>query len=133
MKQIYGLIVVSLLLISCGRGQKPVANAQTTVKFYMTDHDFGTYAERESKTCSFVFRNEGSNPLVISRAEADCGCTTVAFPKRPIAPGKKDSLIITYDGNGFTPGAYRKWITVQTNGADTAIMLTIRGRYEPID
>lgn len=135
MKQIYCAILLLLILSGCKQRLKPVStpSVQTTIRFENTDHDFGQYAERESKRCSFVFSNTGRKPLFISSVETDCGCTTVVFPKHPVAPNEKDSLVVTYDGNGFIPGAYRKWITVQTNGADSAVMLMIYGRYAPND
>jgi hypothetical protein len=48
----------------------------------------------------FVFTNTGKAPLIISHYEVACSCTKVFFPDYPIAPGKTDSIRVTFDSNG---------------------------------
>ena len=40
------------------------------------ERDFGTIWDFESVTTTFPFTNNGSMPLVLSRLQAGCGCTT---------------------------------------------------------
>lgn len=47
----------------------------------------------------FVFNNAGDAPLIIDEAKVSCPCTKVTFPKKPVPPGAKDSILVTFDTN----------------------------------
>lgn len=48
-----------------------------TIGFDKDVHDFGTVKEADGKvTAVFTFVNNGKTPLVVSRVNASCGCTT---------------------------------------------------------
>ncbi len=86
-----------------------------SVSFEETSHDFGTIAEEAGPvTCTFSFVNEGEAPLVIISATAQCGCTRPSFPQKPIAPGKKGEIKVTYNPQG-RPGEFVKEVKVKTN------------------
>lgn len=86
-----------------------------SVSFEKTSHDFGTIAEEAGPvTCTFSFVNEGEAPLVIISATAQCGCTRPSFPQKPIAPGKKGEIKVTYNPQG-RPGEFIKEVKVKTN------------------
>jgi hypothetical protein len=74
--------------------------------------------------------NKGNAPLVINRAQASCGCTTPAWTKEPIEPGKKGSITVTYNTTG-RPGAFTKTITVYSNASEEQSVLTIHGDVTP--
>jgi len=93
------------------------------------EHDFGEYREQEVKQCTFIYKNQGKKPLVIYRAESDCGCTQVKFKSRPLPPGKVDSLLVSYDGNGFLNGSFQKTIRIYSNASDKPLELKIKGSY----
>jgi hypothetical protein len=48
----------------------------------------------------FVFTNQGDAPLIINDYKVTCSCTQLEYPKYPIAPGSKDSLLLTFDSKG---------------------------------
>lgn len=48
----------------------------------------------------FVFSNTGDMPLIINDYKVTCSCTQLKFPEYPIAPGEKDSLLLTFNSNG---------------------------------
>lgn len=143
MRNVPFLILLTLLFLFSGCGNKVgtkgslkdtarIADTEITI-LSPVEHDFGIYHEKVDKTCWFSYRNTGEKPLVIYSAIADCGCTVVDFSKKPLAPGKVDSLKVTYDGNGFRGGSFRKWITVTSNGSVKPVELRIRGAYYPAD
>ncbi|MDF2453344.1 MAG: hypothetical protein K0S26_2848 [Bacteroidota bacterium] len=51
----------------------------------------------EIVTIEFDFTNAGNQPVIISEAKAECSCTTVDFPKQPIAPGQSAKIIVKFD------------------------------------
>ena len=57
---------------------------------------------------TFYFTNTGELPLVISNYEVACACTKVAYPKTPVAPGSRDSIVVDFDSEGKMGWQYRK-------------------------
>ena len=49
--------------------------APTTVQIIDSVYDFGKVLEGEVVEYSYRFKNEGTNPLIVSNASASCGCT----------------------------------------------------------
>ncbi|MDR1227374.1 MAG: DUF1573 domain-containing protein [Prevotellaceae bacterium] len=82
-------------------------------------HDFGKVEETEgSVTCKFVFKNEGTAPLLVQRVQTTCGCTTPGYTKEPVLPGKKGTIKVTYSTTG-RPGIFMKDIAIFTNDPNT--------------
>ena len=110
------------------------ANAEkkeAKIKFEKSVYDFGYIKEDAGKvSCEFEFVNEGSKPLVIESARAECGCTKPQFPKEEIAPGEKGVIKVTYNPLG-RPGGFVKKITVECNGNPKKVNLKIRGSVIP--
>lgn len=102
------MLVVALLPV-LAQDKVPV------VSFGETSHDFGFIPEEGGPvSCTFSFVNEGDAPLVIISATAQCGCTRPSFPQKPIAPGKKGEIKVTYHPQG-RPGEFIKEVKVKTN------------------
>ena len=56
-------------------------------------YNFGTIAEADGLAShTFVVKNTGDSPLVITRITASCGCTQPEWTKAPIAPGKTGNV-----------------------------------------
>lgn len=45
----------------------------------------------------FEFSNTGNQPLIITDAKVECSCTTVDFPKQPIAPAQQAKVTVSFD------------------------------------
>ena len=71
-------------------------------------------------------KNDGNAPLVIERVLSSCGCTTVDYPKRRIAPGENFVVKATYDAKQM--GTFYKQIGICAQGASSPFTLTMRGR-----
>ena len=105
--------------------------AQATVKFDKTSHDFGKFSETTPiQKCTFTFTNTGTTPLVINNAVASCGCTVPKYTKSPVKPGETGTVSVTYNGKGKFPGHFKKTITIRTNGTPEMIRLYIEGDME---
>lgn len=100
---------------------------KTEITFAKTVHDFGTFNESDGKvTVEFEFTNSGLSPLVISRVQASCGCTTPDWTKSPVEPGKKGSITVSYNPVG-RPGGFNKSISVYSNALTERVNLSIKG------
>jgi len=95
-----------------------------------TSHDFGIIKEANGKVShTFVIKNEGDAPLVLTRVIASCGCTTPEWTKEPIAPGKTGDVKVTYNPQD-RPGPFSKTISIYSNGKAGSYLLTIRGEVK---
>lgn len=88
--------------------------------------DCGQVKFRQPVTAEFQMKNDGNAPLVIERVLSSCGCTTVDYPKRRIAPGENFVVKATYDAKQM--GTFYKQIGICAQGAASPFTLTMRGR-----
>ena len=104
---------------------------QAEATFEVRSHDFGTIKEANGPvSCTFEFTNTGDKPLLIVDAVASCGCTRPEYPTKPIKPGKKGKIKVTYSPIG-RPGAFKKTVKVKTNGKERSTTLRIEGTVIP--
>jgi hypothetical protein len=123
MKRIWFLFLALLALPALAQTGK--------IKFDKTEHDFGKiYEDAGNANVKFSFVNEGNAPLLITNAQASCGCTTPEWTKEPIMPGKKGFVTVQYNPSK-RPGPFTKSVTVTTNGDPESVGLTIRGEVIP--
>lgn len=91
--------------------------------------DFGTIRETDGKvTRNFSCRNDGSEPVMISRVRTTCGCTSVATKGETVLPGESVQLPVTYNPVG-RPGHFDKGVMVYT--ADSTYRLGVTGNVIP--
>ena len=124
MKRIlFALMAVMLLQVN--------AWAQPQASFNEMTYDFGTIKESKGAVKhTFEFKNTGDKPLIIVDAVASCGCTRPSFTAKPIKPGKKGKIEVTFSPAGRA-GTFRKTIKVKTNCPDKVISLIITGNIIP--
>ena len=123
-------VICSLLAFGVADAKKKNADGTPSIKFDETVWDFGTIREDRPASHDFEFVNEGTGNLVIVDATAECGCTRPEFPDKPIAPGKKGKVKVTFNPTG-RPGSFEKTVTVKTNGSPRKARLKIRGVVVP--
>lgn len=142
MKKFILSISAAILLAACGSDKTGVStddiNISATangnqnsgslpvIQFEEETHDFGKITQGEKVSYSFKFTNTGKSNLLISSAQASCGCTVPKPPKDPLAPGATDKIDVTFDSNGKS-GKFDKQITVITNCDPNTKVLKITG------
>ncbi len=120
-----------VILSKCGTGSnagenKPASSPNDTasIVFYDYEHDFGKVTEGETVAYLFTYTNRGNAPLVISSASTSCGCTVSKYSTKPLAPGKKGTMEVTFDTSGRS-GKQTKTITVSSNATKSIVLLKI--------
>ncbi|NCA86916.1 MAG: DUF1573 domain-containing protein [Clostridia bacterium] len=133
MKRAIYILMISLLWAGAAIGQQthqpktenhalvigPQASWDTTIV------DLGDIKARTETTAEFTLTNSGNEPLLITYAQASCGCTNLKYSEAPILPGRATKVKVTYDGSGFGP--FMKTITVQTNAKGSRTVLQLKG------
>jgi Protein of unknown function (DUF1573) len=115
-------LLFSLLLV----GGSSLAFGQS-IKVDKTTLDYGTVKKGADGVRYFTISNTGKKPLIITKAEAGCGCTTPEWPKAPIMPGKNAKLKVGYD-TATKIGPFNKNIDIFSNDpAQGKLQVFIKG------
>jgi hypothetical protein len=96
----------------------------SAVKWKTETIDLGEIKQNKPVTIEFEFTNTSNTEVIVTNAQASCGCTVANFPKQPIAAGK--SAIITATYNAAAIGAFTKNITVTIQNEEPK-MLNFKG------
>lgn len=127
MKSRFLLLVLAFVAYT---GQILAQSSQAKIVFEQTEHDFGTFKEAAGpQSYNFAFVNSGGTPLILNNVQASCGCTTPEWTKKPIAPGEKGFIKVSYNPAN-RPGPFNKTITVSANGEVPRTILRISGTVE---
>jgi len=141
MKKMILMTVIALLVnftvtYAQNASQEPAAKAENPAKvngpvatFDKTTFEFTDLTQGVPGTASFNLKNDGNEPLIISSANASCGCTNLTYSKDPVLPGKSISISATY--NAAVAGPFTKTVTVRTNASDQPVVLMIKGKVNP--
>lgn len=126
MKKFILILLAMMTIVGTASAQK-----MADIAFDKTIINLGTFSETDPvQKCTFTFTNTGDAPLVINQAIASCGCTVPKYTKKPIQPGEKGEISVTYNGRGKMPGHFKKTVTVRTNGQTEMLRLYIEGNME---
>lgn len=132
MKRLFTIPAALLMLCSL----TGAAKGTPEISFASAEHDFGTVSEAKGPvTCTFTYTNSGSAPLALTTVSAPCGCTKPEFSAKPLAPGKKEKIMVTFNPEGIA-GEFMRTITVRTNiknpdGKKKKVTLKISGVVIP--
>ncbi len=128
MKRTFSAIIMAMVVM----GIAWAAGLGAVATFQNRSHDFGVIKEDGGPVSHvFEFTNTGDKPLIIVEATASCGCTRPEFTTKPVKPGKKGKIKVTYSPLG-RPGAFRKTVKLKTNASDPrAVTLIIEGTVTP--
>ncbi len=106
------------------------AVAQNSLVFEAAEWDFGTIREVDGLVSHvFTATNTSKSPVVILDVVTSCGCTVPTFSRKPIMPGEKTEIGVTFDPAG-RPGSVDKQLAVYSAQREVIARLTVRGRVE---
>lgn len=87
---------------------------------------YGIINQDYSELKTLKITNSGTQPLIIFKCKASCGCTVPSCPSTPILPGKSDWINVRYDAKGKS-GRFLKTITITSNAVNHTIYLKVKG------
>ena len=109
--------------------QKKQAAGKPEIKFDVMSTNLGRMRQGEKKTYTFNFTNVGKADLEIEMVSA-CECTTVEWPSRPVKPGQKGQIKMTFDSTN-EPGQIDKTLDVIHNGTPPVTELKYKANVMP--
>jgi hypothetical protein len=92
------------------------AAADVRAVFKETSFDFGKVKQGDVLTHEFVFKNGGTQPLVVERVETTCGCTAALVSADKIPPGKEGKIKVSLDTHGYA-GRMTRYVYLVSNDA----------------
>lgn len=105
-----------------------IASAQS-ISFDKTTVEYGTVKNGADGHRIFTVKNTGDKPLIISKVQASCGCTTPEWSQDPVMPGKIAKIKVGY--NTTITGPFAKNIEVFSNDPENnRSVITIKGTVE---
>lgn len=94
-------------------------------KFESETIDYGKVEYGSEKKRVFEFTNVGDEPIIIQNISSPCGCTVPKKPEKPIMPGEKGEIEVSYDTK--KPGGFSKTLTVFSNAKEKRKKIKIKG------
>ena len=85
------LIILFGFTLTCSQAQKAV------FAFDKTEIKFPKAIGGDVLNFTYIFKNTGSEPLIINEIKVSCSCTKPSWPKHPIMPGKSDSITVEFN------------------------------------
>ncbi len=110
------VILVAAMLLGFSTfvfAQSNATQSGPKIVFESLVHDYGNITKGANGECTFTFKNEGNEPLLLSSVTSSCGCTVPTWTKDPIMPGQTGTIKVRYDTNRL--GGINKSITVVSN------------------
>ena len=124
-------VVIALTLSSCGRKttRKDGSALQSSIQLDSISAHIGTFPKSAStRTTVFTFTNVGDAPLEFLDHDVSCGCVSAAFPEKPVKPGKKGEIHVTFRGKNKDAGKIYYKVYAETHGDPRVIILRIHGQ-----
>lgn len=87
--------------------------------------NYGKIEQHTNGNRIFEFTNIGGSPLVIEEIKTSCDCAIPENPTRPIMPGEKGTIEVSYDTSKL--GGFIKQITIFSNAKNPIKRLKIKG------
>ncbi len=98
----------------------------TTVQIIDSAYDFGKVTDGEIVTYNYRFKNTGTKPLIVTNAQASCGCTVPEKPEQPIQPGDTGFIKVKFNSANRV-GQAHKSVTVTSNAQPPFSELLLTG------
>lgn len=131
----YFFLVVAFAMTAYAYGQQASTQNGPVVTFEKSTHDFGDITQGDKVEYIYKFTNTGTEPLLITNVQVQCGCTTPKWPHDPIAPGAKGELVVGFDSRGKM-GMQNKVVTLVSNavnvdGAKVSFTTNVLAKKDP--
>jgi hypothetical protein len=101
------------------------AYSQSKIEFSTLEVKMGQIPQGVPAEATFVVKNTGDQPLILTNVQASCGCTAPEWPKDPIMPGETAIIKAVYSANAV--GVFSKTVTVTSNASTPSVILRISG------
>ncbi len=123
------ITLVAVSAMACNSSEKPKEEDGNFTKIEILEQkfSFGAIAKGDSVSHEFKILNKGSMPLIISSAQASCGCTVPTWSKTAVAIGDTAIIRVNFKPTEKMSGYVNKSVVFQSNIKDRFAVLYLRG------
>lgn len=93
--------------------------------FLDRSHKFPDTKEGVLLEHDYTFTNTGDEPLIISEYKVACSCTKITYPEKPVMPGEKGNVHLTFDTNGKYGFQSRK-VHITSNASKKPVVISFK-------
>lgn len=132
-KSLKYLLQTALALSACFAiaDSSAFAQMEKTLKFIPEEVDFGTIREQNGKVTKHVKAvNISKTATFIISARTSCGCSSVTYPEKQLAPGDTAVISVTYDPEN-RPGKFLKTAKIYTGNERISNSFKLKGNVIP--
>ncbi len=114
-------LLLVMLILSAALNSVPVMSFETDT------YDFKEWKEVDGPfSYTYNFTNTGDEPLVISKIQSGCGCSSTSWSTGKIMPGKKGFVKVDFNPKRQA-GRHNKRIKIYANTANEYEIVTMKG------
>jgi len=95
------------------------------INWNKTNVDLGEVEFGSATTVEYELTNVSGKPILITNAQASCGCTNIEYPRRPIAPKETIKVSVVFEADDV--GVFNKTVTLTMNIQESRQTLYIKG------
>lgn len=132
MKKIFSVFALVLVgfssLAQDASTTEQLSGAELTFK--ETTFDFGDMYQGDKVEHTFAFSNTGTEPLILTNVEVQCGCTATKYTRDPIAPGGTGEITVSFNSTGKS-GMQSKTVTAVSNAKSTRTVVRFTANVLP--
>jgi Protein of unknown function (DUF1573) len=103
---------------------------KTTMEVANAHYSFGKLKDGDKVRHTWVVKNTGTSPLMISNINTSCGCTAPYFSKQLIMPGREDEITLTFNSAGKS-GHVTKNAHIMANTENSPFPISFDADVEP--
>lgn len=122
-RNVFILIAIVIFAFGCNESENS-SQGKPAITIENKIFDFGEVQRGEMLAHSFIVKNTGKGALIISKVEADCGCTVVDFNREPVQPNDFTNIEVLFNSEGMA-GLQIKKLLVYSNVNSEPLELVI--------
>lgn len=127
-------MAVAIVMCAVSAQARRIPGQKVGASFPELVYDFGTVkSSGKAVVHEFTMEVTGTSPVAILTATASCGCTTPEYPKKPVKPGEKATVKVTFSPKG-QKGELEKDVRLRLRNGDgksEQVTLRLRGTVIP--
>jgi hypothetical protein len=97
------------------------------IEFETLKYDFGKVKIGDKISHTFIFKNTGDQPLVITKVTPSCGCSVASFTKEPIKAGGTGEIHTQFNTKARPVGYSLKSFIVFSNAKNAPHTIYLKG------
>lgn len=124
------LFLSALVFCLACKDKSSVRVGQMTTMEVNEEYDAGLVVKGEVVKASFLVKNTGDAPLVISEVRPSCSCTVAEKPSEPIAPGATTTIVAKVETANVSAKSITKSVTLVSNTKGSVKVLVIKAKIK---